>query len=154
MQVELLGCGGAAPTATRETACALIRKEERAVLLDVGTGARRLLGDPTRLSGVRRLDVVLTHFHLDHVCGLTYLPMLGLEVAIWGPGSWLYGRPTATLLAPLLQPPIAPTDVSHTYTVNELQPGEQSSPASTFAPPCSRTTGRQRRACGLRTALR
>jgi ribonuclease BN (tRNA processing enzyme) len=125
MQVELLGCGGAAPTENRETACALIREAERALLLDIGTGARRLVADPTRLRGVSHLDIVLTHFHLDHVCGLTYLPMLGVDIAIWGPGMWLYRRPTATLLAPLLQPPIAPTDVSRTYAVNELRAGEQ-----------------------------
>jgi ribonuclease BN (tRNA processing enzyme) len=126
MQVELLGCGGGAPSATRETACVLIRDEERALLLDIGTGARRLVGDATRLRGVSHLDVLLTHFHLDHVCGLAYLPMIGLDVAIWGPGSWLYGKPTATLLAPLLRPPIAPTDVSRAYAVNELRAGEQS----------------------------
>jgi ribonuclease BN (tRNA processing enzyme) len=126
MEVELLGCGGGAPSATRETACVLIRDEERALLLDIGTGARRLVGNATRLSGVSRLDVLLTHFHLDHVCGLAYLPMIGLDVAIWGPGSWLYGKPSATLLAPLLRPPIAPSDLSRTYAVNELRAGEQS----------------------------
>jgi ribonuclease BN (tRNA processing enzyme) len=125
VQVELLGCGGAAPSATRETACLLIREAERALLLDIGTGARRLVGDETRLSGVSHLHVLLTHFHLDHVCGLTYLPMIGGDVTIWGPGAWLYGRPTAMIIAPLLQPPIAPTDISRTYAVNELRAGEQ-----------------------------
>lgn len=126
MRLELLGCGGAAPSATRETACFLIRDGDRALLLDLGTGARRLVGDSKRLSGVRRVDLVLTHFHLDHVCGLTYLPMIGVEVTIWGPGAWLYGNETASILAPLLRPPIAPTDVSTTYTVEELRAGEQS----------------------------
>jgi ribonuclease BN (tRNA processing enzyme) len=70
--------------------------------------------------------VLLTHFHLDHVCGLTYLPMIGRDVTIWGPGTWLYGRPTATILAPLMQPPIAATDISRTYAISELRAGEQS----------------------------
>jgi ribonuclease BN (tRNA processing enzyme) len=126
VHIELLGCSGGAPSATRETACLLIREDERLLLLDVGTGARRLVGDATRLGGVSHVHVLLTHFHLDHVCGLTYLPMIGRDVTIWGPGAWLYGRPTAAILAPLMQPPIAPTDVSRTYAVNELSAGEQS----------------------------
>jgi ribonuclease BN (tRNA processing enzyme) len=126
VRLELLGCGGAAPSATRETACLLIRDGGRALLLDLGTGGRRLVGDTTRLDGVSQVDLLLTHFHLDHVCGLTYLPMIGVDVTIWGPGAWLYGSETAAIIAPLMRPPIAATDVSATYAVKELQAGEQS----------------------------
>jgi ribonuclease BN (tRNA processing enzyme) len=125
MRTVLLGSGGAAPSDTRETACVLVRDGERALLLDIGSGARRLLVAPGYLKGVSQLDIVLTHFHLDHVCGLTYLPMLGVTATIWGPGAWLYGSATAAIIAPLCRPPIAPTDVSGTYAVRELQAGEQ-----------------------------
>jgi ribonuclease BN (tRNA processing enzyme) len=125
VRVEILGSSGFAPSASRETACALARDGELALLLDAGTGARRLLTDANRLAGVERLDVLLTHFHLDHVCGLPYLSTLGVDVALWGPGVWLYGRPTAEILAPLLQPPISPGDVTDEVVVNELAAGEQ-----------------------------
>ena len=54
----------------------LVRRGEDALVLDAGTGLQRLVADPALVDGVRRLDVVLTHFHLDHVCGLAYLPAL------------------------------------------------------------------------------
>ena len=73
MVVTLLGSGGFAPSAVRETACALVRDGPRALLLDAGSGVRRLVTDPWYLEGVTHVDVVLTHFHLDHVCGLPYL---------------------------------------------------------------------------------
>jgi metal-dependent hydrolase (beta-lactamase superfamily II) len=79
-------------------------------LLDIGTGARRLLTNPRLLDGVRELHVVSTHFHLDHVCGLPYLRMLPVDATIWAPGGWLYGTDSARILAPLCEPPIALTD--------------------------------------------
>jgi ribonuclease BN (tRNA processing enzyme) len=125
MRVVILGSGGGAPSGARETACSLVRDEDRALLLDIGTGARRLVTEPGHLEGVSHVDVVLTHFHLDHVCGLPYLRMLPMSATIWAPGAWLYGTDSADILAPLRRPPIAPTDVTSIYAVNELQAGEQ-----------------------------
>jgi ribonuclease BN (tRNA processing enzyme) len=113
------------PSAARETSCVLIREDDRSLLLDIGTGARRLLTNRSLLDGTRDLHVVLTHFHFDHVCGLPYLPWLELEATVWGPGSWLYGEDSAAILRPLLRPPIAPSDVSDAYPINELAPGSQ-----------------------------
>ena len=125
MKITILGSGGGAPSGVRETAALLIREGDRALLLDAGTGARRLVTDPRHLAGVGHLDVVLTHFHLDHVCGLPYLRMLDVTAAIWAPGWWLYGTPSAAILAPLRQPPIAPDDVRELYPVHELRAGAQ-----------------------------
>jgi ribonuclease BN (tRNA processing enzyme) len=104
VEATILGSGGWIPTGRRETTSVLVRRGDRALLLDAGTGARRLVGGDL-LHGVARLDVVLTHFHLDHVCGLAYLPALATATRIWAPGRWLYGRPSAELLAPLLAAP-------------------------------------------------
>src|SRR5919109_3549387 len=126
MRVTILGCGGGAPSGRRETSCVIVRDGERALLIDCGTGARRLLSDPAHLEGIEHLDIVLTHFHLDHVCGLPYLRLLGISAAIWVPGAWLYSSPaSAAILEPLQRPPIAPTHVSAVYPVNELREGEQ-----------------------------
>jgi ribonuclease BN (tRNA processing enzyme) len=125
MHVSILGSGGGRPSGTRETACVLVRDGDRALLLDMGSGARRLLMEPSLLDAVAELHVVLSHFHFDHVCGVPFLPSLGVDATIWAPGRWLYDRASMDVLAPLRRPPIAPNDVTNTYPITELRPGGQ-----------------------------
>ena len=101
MDLTVLGSAGFVPHEDRETCCALVRDGGAGLLLDAGSGVRRLLEQPELLDGLQRLDVLLTHFHLDHTVGLSYLPILGLPAParIYGPGAALYGRPTAGILA-------------------------------------------------------
>lgn len=76
LRVELLGTGGYHPSQRRHTACLLL--PDLGLMLDAGTAAYRVV-ERVRDGALptNRLDVVLTHAHLDHVVGLTYL--LGLE---------------------------------------------------------------------------
>jgi ribonuclease Z len=67
MKLILLGTAGYHPNDRRHTLCMLV--PECGVMLDAGTGAYRA---PRYLQGPD-LDVFLTHAHLDHVIGLTYL---------------------------------------------------------------------------------
>jgi ribonuclease BN (tRNA processing enzyme) len=67
MKLVLLGTGGYYPTERRQTACFMM--PEIGVILDAGTGMYRL-GDHLQTD---RLDIFLTHAHLDHIAGLTYL---------------------------------------------------------------------------------
>lgn len=108
MEGHLLGSGGWLPTTRRETCCALFREGARALLVDAGTGLSRLLERPDLLQGVEHVDIVLTHFHLDHVVGLSYLPALPLPEppVVWGPGAQLYGLPTHEILERLLGRPL------------------------------------------------
>jgi ribonuclease BN (tRNA processing enzyme) len=122
LRAWLLGSGGWIPTPERDTACTLVRDGDDALVLDAGTGLQRLVADPALLEGVRRLDIVLTHFHLDHVCGLGYVPALPVRPTLWAPGAWLYGTPSAELLAPLLRPPISPFEPAEVGEVRELEP--------------------------------
>jgi ribonuclease BN (tRNA processing enzyme) len=122
VQAWILGTAGWMPTAHRETTSVLVRDGDRAVLLDAGTGASRLVWEPELLDGVDRLDVLLTHFHLDHVCGLLYLPATGLPVRIHAPGIWLYGTPSARLLDPILRTPISPFTSAEPFEIRELDP--------------------------------
>ena len=71
------------------TACVRVTAPDGTVLaLDAGTGIRALaLGLPT---GLRRVDVLLTHLHMDHIIGLGFFAPLynpTMEVHIWGPAS-------------------------------------------------------------------
>jgi ribonuclease BN (tRNA processing enzyme) len=121
----LLGSGGWIPTEQRETTCVLVREGENALLLDAGTGLARLVTEPSLLDGVRTLNIALTHFHLDHVCGLAYVPALPLTPTIWGPGRWLYGEASTTLLDPLRRAPISPSSPGELGEIRELGPGGQ-----------------------------
>ena len=67
MKLVLLGTGGYFPTSRRHTACLML--PEIGVVLDAGTGMCRI-GNHLQTD---RLDIFLTHAHLDHVAGLTYL---------------------------------------------------------------------------------
>ena len=71
------------------TACVEVRGSDGTLLvLDAGTGIRRL-GDVVE-QGIKRIDLLLTHLHLDHIQGLGFFAPLyrsDLEVHIWGPPS-------------------------------------------------------------------
>jgi ribonuclease BN (tRNA processing enzyme) len=59
--LTILGGGGWFPAYDRQTACALLRHRDSAIMIDAGTGAGRLVERPELLDGVERLDIVLTH---------------------------------------------------------------------------------------------
>jgi len=126
--LTILGSGGWLPNGRRETCCALLRRSRGALLLDAGTGVRHLLTAPELLDGIEELQILLTHFHLDHVIGISYLPLLreergDLRITISGPGRWLYDAPTATVLEALLRAPLfGPTLEQMADEVGELQP--------------------------------
>ena len=67
MRLAMLGTGGYYPSETRHTACMMLPAE--GIVLDAGTGMFRL----PRYLQTDQLDIFLTHAHLDHVVGLTYL---------------------------------------------------------------------------------
>ena len=124
MEAWLLGSGGWIPTDRRETTCVLVRAGARALVVDLGTGARRLVTEPELLAGVDQVDVVLSHVHPDHVCGLAYLPALPVRATVWAPGAWLYDTPSTELLAGFLAPPMSPFSPDHLPRIRELEAGE------------------------------
>ena len=71
--MQFLGTAGYHPNETRQTVCAFL--PEFGIVLDAGTGAFRLRGQ----INLPRLDIFLSHLHLDHSAGVTYL----LNV-LWG----------------------------------------------------------------------
>jgi ribonuclease BN (tRNA processing enzyme) len=108
--LTILGGGGWFPAHGRHTASALVRQDQHAILIDAGTGVSRLVESPDLLDGITRLDILLTHFHLDHIGGLAYLPAVARcdDTTLWGPGRWLYGTDTFELLSRVSNEPFHP----------------------------------------------
>lgn len=76
-------------------------------MLDAGTGIRRL---GSSLAGsLSRVDVLLSHLHLDHIQGLGFFGPLyqpRIEVGVWGPASAT--QSLGTRLTRYLSPPLFP----------------------------------------------
>lgn len=107
-----LGANGFYPSFGRQTmSFLLILEDGGAILLDAGTGFSRL-AEPAiraRLADLDRLDVVLSHYHLDHVCGLTYASTAwGRPLRVHAPGPPLVDVEPIEVLERLIGPPLFP----------------------------------------------
>jgi len=115
VRVQLWGTRGSLASPGPETAryggntsCVEVRGTDGTVLvLDAGTGIRALgaMLTPT----ARRVDVLLTHLHMDHIQGLGFFAPLfsvGVEVHLWGPASRTLDL--RRQLARYLSPPLFP----------------------------------------------
>jgi ribonuclease BN (tRNA processing enzyme) len=114
MRVTLLGTMGWMPSDRRETTCFACRAEDSLFIFDAGTGLRRLR-EPAQaalLDGAREVHLFLTHYHLDHVCGLAYLPgvLPGRRLVIHAPAAELNGVDPEGAVAGLLRRPYNPRD--------------------------------------------
>lgn len=96
MKIKLWGTRGSVAAPGPETiryggntSCVGVQGRDGNVLvLDAGTGVRRL--GVTLIDKPRRIDLLLTHLHLDHLQGIGFFAPLRLpdfEVHIWGPAS-------------------------------------------------------------------
>ena len=82
-------------------------KDGTLLVLDAGTGIRRL---GTQIpSSTARIDMLLTHLHMDHIQGLGFFGPLydpRIEVHIWGPSSSMLSLEAR--LSRYLSPPLFP----------------------------------------------
>jgi ribonuclease BN (tRNA processing enzyme) len=133
VKLVVLGSGGWIPTGRRETCCYALRRDADVLILDAGSGLRRLLDRPDVLAGARSLRIVLSHFHLDHVVGLSYLPALDLpeDFGVVGPGRELYGISTREILGRLLESPFFPAGLTSVVS-DVLDLGEGTSECGGF----------------------
>jgi phosphoribosyl 1,2-cyclic phosphodiesterase len=118
VRIDLWGTRGSIPSPGPETiryggntSCAGVTLSDGSLLvLDAGSGIRNLglalPDEPTRI------NVLLTHLHLDHIQGLAFFAPLfrsQAEIAIWGPAS-----PEASLrdrIARYISAPLSPVEV-------------------------------------------
>ncbi len=78
-----LGINGFFPYNGRQTACYLIIKEDTVIILDAGTGISRLLSEKIKeIIKDKEINIILSHYHLDHICGLSYLTGLQLNTKV------------------------------------------------------------------------
>lgn len=105
-----LGTMGWIPSHRRETMCFAIDSTDGLILLDLGTGLSRLASEPGQslLNKHRNAIVLLSHYHLDHTIGLTYLPHFfrARKVVVAGPGADICGQGVERALSRICQPPI------------------------------------------------
>jgi len=111
-----LGTSGWMTSEGRETMCAAMMHNGALILLDCGTGARRL-ADPRvapLVESAEKIFILISHYHLDHIVGLIFLPGLlrGRNVCIAGPGEELSGTTLFGALKTLTSFPLFSHDIS------------------------------------------
>jgi phosphoribosyl 1,2-cyclic phosphodiesterase len=117
------------PETTRyggDTSCASIEGPDpgHLLVLDAGSGIRRL--GLAVAPSVIRIDLMLSHLHLDHIVGLGFFAPLfrpGLTITIWGPPA---ATPLVDRLGRYLSPPLFPVrlrDLPSSYELREVPAG-------------------------------
>jgi phosphoribosyl 1,2-cyclic phosphodiesterase len=118
MRVKLWGVRGSVPVPGHEwegfggnTSCVQVTTDDGSVfILDAGTGIRDL--GRALEGGCRRIHLLLTHLHLDHIQGLMFFAPLfdpEVEVTVWGPPS--AGRSLRKRLARYISNPLSPIEI-------------------------------------------
>jgi phosphoribosyl 1,2-cyclic phosphodiesterase len=97
MRAKIWGCRGSlaapGPETVRyggNTSCLEVRpSDDRLIIIDAGTGIRNL-GVSIGRDHPERIDILLTHLHLDHIEGLGFFTPIWdptCEIHMWGPPS-------------------------------------------------------------------
>ena len=134
MEVTLWGTRGSLPSPGPETvryggntSCVSVFGPDGSLLvLDSGTGIRRL--NSKLPQNLRRVDILLTHLHMDHILGLGFFTPLrspAYEVHLWGPAH--VARALGLRLSRYLSPPLFPVhlrDLPCTLTLHEISKEE------------------------------
>jgi phosphoribosyl 1,2-cyclic phosphodiesterase len=121
MRLKIWGCRGSVPTPGPDTvrfggntSCIEVSLPDgEVIVLDAGTGIIEL-GRELVERGVRRLHLLLTHLHLDHLEGLRFFAPLWddrVELDIWGPPSPLLSL--RERISRSFSPPLFPIDLRH-----------------------------------------
>lgn len=114
MRVSLKGVRGSIPTTGPDTkyyggntSCTVVSENGWTLVMDGGSGMQQLkIGGN---SDANRVDILLTHLHLDHIQGLGFFKPLfdrNMEVHIWGPISSTHSLHAR--LSRYLSPPLFP----------------------------------------------
>jgi phosphoribosyl 1,2-cyclic phosphodiesterase len=136
MKVTVWGCRGTLASPGPETvgfggqtSCvALDLSDGSLLILDAGTGIRPL-GMALGRDHPRRIDILITHLHADHIEGLRFFdPMWdpSVELNVWGPPSPIRGL--RSRIAPFFAPPFFPVHLRNIPS----QPDFRDTPTTTW----------------------
>jgi len=94
MKIKLWGVRGSMQTSGPDTknygnrtSCTLVSEDGNLLILDAGSGIQQF---NSKHYPTKRIDVLLTHLHMDHIQGLGFFsPFFNpeMEVHLWGPAS-------------------------------------------------------------------
>ena len=113
MKITLWGVRGSIQTSGPDTknyggrtSCAFVSEEDNVLILDAGSGIQQFnsINFPQK-----RIDVLLTHLHMDHILGLGFFsPFFDptMEAHIWGPK--IRSESLRSRLSRYLSPPLFP----------------------------------------------
>jgi phosphoribosyl 1,2-cyclic phosphodiesterase len=133
MNIIIRGVRGSIPTADPytvyyggNTSCAEVSEDGWELVLDAGSGIR--YSHRGNRPDNKRIDILLSHLHLDHILGLGFFQPLfdpEMEIHIWGPASTthsLHSRLTRFLSPPLF--PVLIRNLPCRLTLHELDNNE------------------------------
>lgn len=116
MKIKLWGTRGSLPTPGPETidfggntSCISVMKGDQLLILDAGSGIMRL---GKQLANFKRIDILLSHLHMDHIQGLGFFAPLynpQAEIHIWGSAGTT--NSLRTRLRRYLSPPLFPVRI-------------------------------------------
>lgn len=109
IKLTIFGSMGWMPAEKRQTCCYCLEYNDRLIILDAGTGLSRF-AEPAGQNLIKKyseITLFLSHYHLDHIIGLIYLPRFFRDkiIHIAGPGKSIYGKSVEDILSQLITPP-------------------------------------------------
>ncbi|MEM9221241.1 MAG: MBL fold metallo-hydrolase [Pseudomonadota bacterium] len=102
-----------------ETTCIEVECGDHTVVIDCGSGVR-MCGKAVRERGAKKVDVLFTHTHLDHICGLPFFCVAydpAIRVNLWA-GHVPPGGTLEEIVERLMSPPIFPVATSALNNTN------------------------------------
>jgi phosphoribosyl 1,2-cyclic phosphodiesterase len=134
MSVSFWGVRGSTPVFGAQhqvfggnTMCLEISAGERRVIVDAGSGIRQL-GQKLQQDRVSTIDILLTHYHMDHLMGLmTFAPLFQKGVTVTVHAPILNDKhPDAILNGLLTVPffPMAAKDAGASFAIHGFHTGE------------------------------
>jgi phosphoribosyl 1,2-cyclic phosphodiesterase len=130
MNITIWGARGSIPTINPETkaygghtSCLEVEEDNCLLVLDAGSGVQHVNQSPNL--NLSRIDILLTHLHIDHIQGLVFFKPLfdaSKEIHIWGPAS--SGQSLRTRLGRYFSPPLSPVylrDLACQFFIHEIE---------------------------------